>query len=423
MSVNVTIQENGVGYDLALDALRVPVFGGGNVDVVPDGSRGLIKLTVYGNGTYKASEFLINGVKAYGISEIKVKCKQNIDNPDWANVTKEIKGDIQPYIKEGGRSRAFSAKRIITPLTAGGECQWILKNDVAVGEKTVNVDNKTYRAADDGLYGYSQVTVSGITITKTIDPSGNEVITHEDGDGTVTEVVPSLISVTKRPDRLGYRIGDTIDYTGIVVHAYAADGTDMGEIPFNELIFPEDKVRSIYYSDGNGINAKTIYYTPHWNRQVWVVGIPGKPVGTVDQELIYSCSEILGSKDGRPATYMGTSPGTLLATRYNGSNYLACLTGTNKADLAVYYTAEREAQVIKYGWMFAGGSSGVIQNKKFSGAGFRDSITDLPVSTRNPLDVSTDTLSPSSIMAVPVQWERPGDNELLKTSFDINIAT
>ncbi len=46
------------------------------------------------------------------------------------------------------------------------------------------------------------------------------------------------IAVTTMPSKLEYEPGDIINFSGIVVTGYDEDGNVVGEIPFNELIFP-----------------------------------------------------------------------------------------------------------------------------------------------------------------------------------------
>lgn len=72
----------------------------------------------------------------------------------------------------------------------------------------------------------------------------------ENGDLVYTEI-PAGIRITETPRKTEYQEGETIDYTGIRVYAIKANGsifTDSsyhtGEIPFNELKFPEEKAYS-----------------------------------------------------------------------------------------------------------------------------------------------------------------------------------
>jgi hypothetical protein len=82
---------------------------------------------------------------------------------------------------------------------------------------------------------------------KGIDPiSGNEYAVGLDENGFLDEyLLPEKIRIVKPPNKLTYVHNETIDYTGIVVMAFSADGNvwkneqyPEGIIPFEELIFP-----------------------------------------------------------------------------------------------------------------------------------------------------------------------------------------
>lgn len=256
MSKTISIQEAGLGKTLTVDALRLPDLGGGSLDVVPTDSINLVKITVKENGTYRASDF-----GAYGIAEVRVACTLNGGSATSKEASKSIKDVFNPAPAEGGIARVFACERIKTTLSGGGTCLWVRKGVVALGTKSIDVDNKTYRAADDGYYGYSQVTVSGISITKTTDDDGNEVIEHTDGTGTETMVVPSSIVITRLPDFTGpYGDNAYIGIDGMVVKAYTADGNIWsnekypgGVIPNEEITF--DPIVTTYDPSKDGIKS------------------------------------------------------------------------------------------------------------------------------------------------------------------------
>jgi hypothetical protein len=153
-------------------------------------------------------------------------------------------------IKEGGQARAFTAKRLQTPLAGGGVEQWVPEDEHRLGTLYATKDGD-YKAADEGYYAYSEVTASvpssGHVTGK--GPDGNTYDYTVDADGYLTETkVPSEIRITTPPTVTTYTDGDTINFAGLVVTAYDADGQSMGEVPFNELIFP---VSEADYSSGN----------------------------------------------------------------------------------------------------------------------------------------------------------------------------
>ena len=160
-------------------------------------------------------------------------------------------------IKEGGVAKNLTADKLRTNLYGGGTCLWVPEDDVQLGTKSID-ENGTYKAEDDGYYGFSQVTVnvpggaggppggkgSSVVGKK---PNGNDAVITIDQNGDIVEMeLPSEIRVTTPPDDTNYLDGDEIDYTGMVVKAYKADGTlwtnetyTDGVVPLNELVLPD----------------------------------------------------------------------------------------------------------------------------------------------------------------------------------------
>ena len=148
-------------------------------------------------------------------------------------------------IEEGGISRQLTADKLRS-ITGGGTCDWIPEDTAVLGTKSIS-DNGTYKAADDGYYGYSQVTVSGVGTATGKGPDGNihSVTTDPQTGDLIDTLLPSSIMITTYPAPLTYNDGDTIDYSAMVVKGYLADGTlwtdtahPNGIIPLSELTLP-----------------------------------------------------------------------------------------------------------------------------------------------------------------------------------------
>lgn len=150
-------------------------------------------------------------------------------------------------IQEGGLGKQLTADKLKTNLVGGGTCLWAPEDEVQLTTKTITEDG-TYKASDDGYYGYSQVSVSGIGKVTGTDPStGEEVeVTTDPETGEIVEkVLPSSIAVTTPPSKTVYNDGEGIQFDGMVVKAYKKSGelwTDKthanGIIPHSELSFP-----------------------------------------------------------------------------------------------------------------------------------------------------------------------------------------
>ena len=173
-------------------------------------------------------------------------------------------------IQEGGTGKQLTVDKLKTNPVGGGSCLWVPEDGTTLGTKYIS-ENGTYRAANDGYYGYSEVTVSGVgTVTGKDPETGEDVEVHKDPDtGEIVEtVIPASIRVTTPPSKMTYNDGETIDFTGMVVKAYKSSGdvwTDSthpdGVIPHSELIFPVTTASSSgtlpsHESDGSIVGTK-----------------------------------------------------------------------------------------------------------------------------------------------------------------------
>lgn len=415
MSINMSIKDNGVATTMTVDKLKIPSLSAGSENWTPiDGALGrLVKVTTGQNGIIESE-----GLNAYGISEITVNQSGNdpTSSTDSAHIPLE---KHTTAISVGGVKRYMTAKKVRVNLDGGGTCDlWNMSDD---GLKTLTIQRKgTYKAREYNAYGFSRIDVS----LPSGGESGKENGWDEAFDG---KGLPAYIRITQNPTKMDYTDGETMDYTGIVVHAYNSDGIDMGAVPFNELVFPVTEVELMdsEWTDGNGINAKMIFYTQQWVRRENI------RTGVITEYSIYCCNEPLGTDiNGRPATYYNSyseeiGAATLLVTRYNGLNYMAAITGDIpiKCNLASYFNNEvRSDSAIKYtGWISSGGSTlSIGKLNKFFVTSWSEYLTDIPVSTENPTKADINEFHGTK--KIPVQWKRTGDGKLLETKFEINIT-
>ena len=410
MSKNIIIQKVGLPQALTVDALRLKKQDGSSEDWLPADGKNLVELQIGGSGTYKASDY-----NAYGIAVARVKPKYG-----GGATSKAAEHDFTekhtPSIKEGGKSRNFSAAMLKTNLQGGGTCLWIPRMDVELKSKYISKSG-TYTAKADDCFGFDQVTVSGVDVEITQDEDGDDVERTTDGDEVTETKLPSYIRVTVLPQKIDYTVGETIDYTGLVVHAYTKSGIDLGAVPFNELILPAEKAGEGWaeeWTDGHGLNAVQIAYTPHWSTYK---DYRGQPV----EEQVFCSDHILGTDSyGYPATYGGNEPATLFMTRYNGKNYAARIAGSMMAEMYCKLNGEDNpwGYTDAHGFFKSGAGGGFAGDRAFAQIGWGNYLTSLPESTVNPITVDPSTLY-SIGESIPVQWHRPGDGELLETSFNI----
>ena len=139
-------------------------------------------------------------------------------------------------IQEGGIGKQLTADKLKTNLVGGGTCLWVPEDETQLGTKYVS-ENGTYKASDDGFYGYSEFTVSGVGTATGKDSDGDNAQTTTDpttGD-LVTEKIVESIGITAGPTTTTYQDGATLDFSGLVVHGYSSTGRDLGVIPLNKL--------------------------------------------------------------------------------------------------------------------------------------------------------------------------------------------
>ena len=149
-------------------------------------------------------------------------------------------------IQEGGVGKQLTADKLKTNLVGGGTCLWVPEDETQLGTKYIS-ENGTYKASDDGYYGYSEVTVSGVGTVTGKDSDGDDATVTTDpetGEIIITKL-PYSISVVTPPTKTVYTNGETIDFSGMVVKGYLKSGdlwTDSshpnGVIPISELTLP-----------------------------------------------------------------------------------------------------------------------------------------------------------------------------------------
>ncbi len=309
-------------------------------------------------------------------------------------------------IKEGGKARSFGpVKALMVQGDDGNYLPWVPESERQLDTKSAN-KNGVYQAKKNGVYGWRSVSVNVPTdqgVTGKDPETGQQVAVGVDPTtGELTEtVVPVEIRVTTVPTKTEYTDGEIINYSGLVVHAYDANGADMGEVPFNELVLPVTIADVVFseWTDGGDIHAEAIYYTP-------APSIQG----------ISYVSKPLGTRNGLPAAYGSEqTPAHWLMTRFNGENYGYVITGDGSTN---GYVQEQTEDGLKWG-LFAGSTQ--IHASTFAWIPLGDVMTSLPSSSVDPTTIDPSTLHAAQLL--PVQWSRPGDGAVLETSFEINVTS
>lgn len=180
-------------------------------------------------------------------------------------------------IKEGDLSRQFGhISKLNIANSGGGSSLWVPEEDVET--KSLHVTkNGTYKAdgsyvktittvrngkivnvpvrilnEENSCYGFDEVTVDIIDNVNGYDSDGiPKNISVGDNDYLVEKGIPSYINIVQEPTTTRYVDGQSISIKGIKVKAYYENGTEWGDVPFEELDFEPKKAQSGGGGGGN----------------------------------------------------------------------------------------------------------------------------------------------------------------------------
>jgi len=332
-------------------------------------------------------------------------------------------------IQEGGIGKQITADKLKTNLVGGSSCLWVPEDETLLGTKNIT-ENGTYRASDDGYYGYSEVTVNGVGSVSGKDPAtGEDVVVGTDpttGEITQTVVPHSIRVVTPPYNPYGtYTDGQAIDISaqsGFEVVAllangdlYNAEGYNQGRIPNSELSINPTNAD---YSQTSG-NRSTEY--AGFGQGPWPQPInscigeirDGEPNNYKSIECNGGyCALLLRENGYRDNCVMcSSSQGTWKTVRQGGTQNPMVDTGQLERSFThdgktVYY----HGNVAGLYWAEGAGSNSVV-----SGDGL-----DLEKAAW-AIVYGTQTQAPNS-QTITVYWPRPLDGKVLETTFEILVA-
>ena len=331
-------------------------------------------------------------------------------------------------IKEGGAAKQLTVDKLKTNLVSGGTCLWVPEDETNLTTKTITA-NGTYKASDDGYYGYSEVTVSGIGTATGTDEDGDEaVVTTGEGGELEQNKVPSSIVVDEPPVVVGgvYPDGQTIDKEGMVVKAYLKEGGlydtedyPGGVIPIEELTLnptaahydeTSHEGESTYDGFGEGPWPLPIKYVIGELKAVHITGD--------DYHLFtYNNGYIALLMDGTfrgDTLFCSTSPGTAtIGWQFDASGVPY---QTKTVDVLTPYTYDEKT-------VYYNGSG-------YSGYNFQAPPGANQIASGNQLDKAKaawtiiygiKSVTPNT-QTITVSWPRPYDQKILETTFEINVA-
>lgn len=349
-------------------------------------------------------------------------------------------------ILEGGIAQSFGNVSKLRTSNGSSNDYWVPEDDVKTESKYIRKNGLYYtreyaptqkekkKGHRENVYGYHTVTVSVINKTsgkkKKVDPSTGEeydvpYTVDVDDEGNITEKeLPTEIRITKNPKKLKYKENDKIDISGIVVHAYYADGSDWGKVPFGELEYEPETAelgQGETYTDGDGVTAIRVDY-------ILQEVVPS--TATHEHEYAAVGNVVLGRNESSnrnvtagsnnygtiPPAPLGTIMASLLLTKYNNLIYVKRIDGIDdRFNMWGYNEAKG-----MWGGGGGGGSSYKTSALAFEGTStWRDYFTDIPTSTKNPEQAGEMYAKGQD---VTVKWDMNGElDEELTDKYKIQV--
>ena len=223
MSKDIIIQEGGVEKSLQnIGKLKTESLTGADLKWTPAEENQVSDIEIHANGEYRAKRY-----NRAGFGVVTVNNKKGGSPKILRTYLPKTPNNTVVSIEEGGKKYRLTAEQIETD-TATGTVKWVPEKTYS--EKNIS-ENGEFYASRDGAAGYRIVNVN--------------ITSGGGGGGGDTDSPPEQIRVVTPPDRTTYDTGDTIDYTGMVVKAFKADGSvwsnsnyPNGVIPNEELIKP-----------------------------------------------------------------------------------------------------------------------------------------------------------------------------------------
>lgn len=356
-------------------------------------------------------------------------------------------------IQEGGTGKSMTVDKLKTALNSGGTCLWVPEDEVQLTTKHITEDG-TYKASDDGYYGYSEVTVSGIGVATGKDSNGDAAVVYTDPEtgNLVEEKLPESIEVVTPPTNpYGiYANGQTITKDGMVVKAYTAGGVEYCIVPNEEVTI--SPTTAAYDPTGEGEidtpdyqNSGSVLVTGGATLQSIINHIvahvrlgdpsgqfPGStysrenPTYVGDTSLLDHIGHMANYANDVETTYFSGTVTGLYAFDDSIEGTTISIPGSHQlvAEVSVNFRTDRTQNQ-------SGGYDYVLKpTVTITPSSSNGNITYIGQQSR-PASAGTEyqisginaTAAPAgSSQTINVSWPRPYDNEVLETSFTIRVA-
>lgn len=326
-------------------------------------------------------------------------------------------------IQEGGIGKQLTVDKLKTDIVGGGACLWVPEDTTRLGTKYIS-ENGTYRASNDGYYGYSEVTVSGIGSVTGRDPETGEdvaVSTDPETGEIVTTVLPTEIRVIEPPTNpYGvYVDGQAISTDGMVVKAYSSTGQELQTVPNNDIMLNPDTA-SMDETTGTQITTSEDFTNiqPWPNRINAAMG--GLIAETSDGSYTYElngayCTFLTGSDGSMPLVCSSRQGDTGSITEKRVGQETGRI---RQLSLNRHFT--HNGKTVYYSTNY-GGNYTLIATEATNqwGVGVPSDSVNGPAAW---VIVYGDVEQASNSQTISVKWPRPRDSKILETSFDILVG-
>lgn len=329
-------------------------------------------------------------------------------------------------IQEGGIGKQLTVDKLKTNLVGGGSCLWVPEDEMTLGTKYIS-ENGTYKASDDGYYGYSEVTVSGVGSVTGKDPDGSgddasATVDPETGDITITKLPSRIEVITPPTNPYGiYQDGQAISTNGMVVKGYFNSGGEYGTVPNSEITLNPTQAHYDESTDTRGSGTATSELDTGMVQPIAYSG--GASINQTTEARIFTV-KYSGTIAAYPSTsniglLFASSTGTVGTLVTTNTNRITGETSTNTEDIraAGSYTYNGKTVYFAYRTISESGSQ---------------SVTHGPINAINRAPGGTDAWTmiygtieeepAGSHQQITVSWPRPGDGKVLETTFEILVA-
>jgi hypothetical protein len=414
MNESISIKEGSIGRRIApVDKLKINTEGDNESLWVPAerGNTGVLYASE--NGIYIASE---DGYESYSEVVVRVTEESFYGDNDFDHWGYEVPTDF-PDLWDSLTLDDFNVDPLAFDDLFNNKDKW----DMDIPDLPDKLD---FKMKDLKTKKPKKEKITGI------DPvSGNEMAVGLDNFGHLTqEILPTSIGIITPPSKLVYNNGETILFSGLVVQAYTADGnvwTDSthpdGIIPMGELFFPvtvanADVGEKLKYATSDIYDGQISFGSAAYQTG-WFIGGGRKYEYNAYQTggMAMACT----SQDGKSFGCLGASKEPFVLTfsyeehsiddgEPNSHSGSVSENGDNA------YTHQNKTVY----WGVTGHVFGVLQDASVT------PITSYPTKGfygEFAWTMIYGEVTEEAQMGVPVQWSRPGDGQVLETSFTITV--